>query len=137
MTFKIALLEDGPDPDHWSTIASLIGQADVSFNPDASFNPQAEVVGTQAGTDVGRGFATARWYWAALTLEQRAILKEFCPNVSSQVYIETQTNEIDLDGERIWIQAQAVMKWPQGDEDQQAEKSLGLEIIFTHLVEVE
>lgn len=136
MTFRLALKVEGPNYLYWQTLDQLIGLADVSYDPDAGFIPQGEVVEALSGKSVARGFATVSWHWNVLTLQQRAILKEFCPGASAEVYIETTTNEIDLYDDPIFIQALAIMHWPTGDEDIQGDKILGLEVTFTHLIEV-
>ena len=136
MTFRLALKTEGDNPLYWQSIDQLIGMADISIDPDAEFTPHAEVVPTLSGQAVGRGFAIAKWHWNVLSEDQRAILREFCPDVSSEVYIETETNEIDLYGDPIFIQASAIMRWPAGGEDLQIKRVLGLDILFTHLVEV-
>lgn len=136
MTFRLALKVEGDNPLYWQTIDQLIGTADIPNNPDASYIPQGEVVRTLAGGGYARGYASATWHWNALTNAQRAVLREFCPGVSAEVYIETPSNDLNVCGDQEWIQALAIMHWNAGDEDQQAGNTLGLEILFTHLVEV-
>jgi hypothetical protein len=135
-TFRLALKVEGSNPIYWESLDTLIGQANIPINPDASFAPQSEVVKALSGRTFGRGFASALWHWNVISNDQRATLREFCPGTSSEVYIETPTNEETLCGETEFIQALAIMHWPAGDEEQQSDKTLGLEIGFTHLVEV-
>ena len=136
MTFRLALKVEGPNPLYWESIDLLIGQADIPAKPEWSFTPQAEVFQCLAGGSFPRGFASAAWHWNILNAEQRAILKEFCPASSAEVYIETATNEIDFYGDIVFIQALAIMHWPRADEDLQINKVLGLDLLFTHLEEV-
>ena len=136
MTFRLALKAEGPNPLYWQTLDQLIGHADIPVDPDAGYSPQVEIVRTLAGGGYARGYAIATWHWSVITNEQRAILREFCPGASAEVYIETPTNELTLCNTQEWIQALAIMHWNAGEEDQQAESTLGLDLTFTHLVEV-
>lgn len=135
--YRLALKAEGPNPLYWANLNALLGFADISFRPEPSYMEQAEVVSSLGGLDYGRGYPIATWYWAALTTEQRAILRTFCPGLSAEVYIETPTNEITLCGEQEFIQCAAIMHWPSSDEDIQSEKAIGFSLKFTHLVEVE
>ena len=136
MTFRLATLSAGANPIYWDTLQDLLGSADIPIEPDASYRPYAETVKTQAGGKFGRGFAIATWLLTGINAEQKYILRQICPNASADVYIETLTNEYDVSGNRIWIQAQAVMEWMDGDEDIQADYTIDLEILFTHISEV-
>lgn len=136
MTFRLATLASGSNPIYWATVQELLGAADVPALPDASYRPFAEVVETMGGGSFGRGYPQAVWSFDALTAEQHYILRQICPGLSADVYIETLTNEFDASGNRLWIQAQAVMKWTGGEEDIQADTPLNVEINFTHIVEV-
>jgi hypothetical protein len=137
MTFRLAPIVEGANPLYWQSLDELIGRANIPTDPDASYTPHAEVIKTLSGKTKARGFPSAAWYWAAVTDEQREILRAICPGASAEVYIETTTNELDLYGNPEFIQCSAIMHWTPEDEDKQAGNTLGLGIVFTHLVEVE
>jgi hypothetical protein len=136
MTFRLAPLSAGDNPIYWDTLQDLLGEADIPIEPDASYRPFAEVVTTQGGGRYGRGFASAVWAFNGITPFQKFQLREICPGMSADVYIETPTNDYDMYGDRIWIQARAVMNWTEGEEDIQADRTLDIEVVFTELVEV-
>jgi hypothetical protein len=136
MTFRLALKAEGPNPLYWSSLDQLIGIANISVNPDASYIPQSDVVKSLSGLFIPRGFAAAKWHFNALTVGQRQTLKSFCPSLSAEIYFETLSNEISLCNDEEWIQALAIMHWPAGDEEIQAGRVMGLELLFTHLVEI-
>lgn len=136
MTFRLALKAEGANPLYWQTLDQLIGFADIPIDPDFSYTPQSDVVKAVSGLSFPRGFASAMWHFNALTNTQRQTLKSFCPNLSAEVYIETLSNEQTVCGDDEWIQALAVMNWTAGDETKDSNKTLGLDIVFTHLVEI-
>jgi hypothetical protein len=138
MTFRLALKAEGPNPLYWQTLDQLIGQANISVNPDAGYIPQSDVAKTLSGLSVARGFAAATWQFTALTNAQRQILRSFCPApaMSAEVYIETLTNELTVCDVDEFIQCSAILHWRPGDEEQQAGHTMGLEILFSHLVEI-
>lgn len=135
-TFRLALKAEGPNPLYWSTLDQLIGVANIPTEPDASFVPQGEVVRTLSGLGYARGYASAVWHFPIVTNAQRAILKAFCSGASAEVYIETPTNEVDVSNDIVFIQALAIMHWTSNDEVQEADKTLGLDILFDHLAEI-
>lgn len=136
MTFRLAPLSAGSNPLYWDALQDLIGEADMPIEPDASYLPYQEAVELGSGKLREIGYPSAVWAFSGLTQAQRYQLRLICPSGSAYVYIETMTNEYDVSGNRIWTQAQAVMKWQVGEEDIQADKTVNLEITFTHLVEV-
>lgn len=104
------------------------------FDPDWSFQPFATSIELADGTVKGQGFPIAKWRFNHISEENREVLKDFCPNLSALVYIETPTNESDLYG-TVFKQYQAVMRWTDTDEDKAADRTLGMIITFTHLIE--
>lgn len=136
MTYRLAVKAEGSNPLYWFSIDQLIGEADIPIQPDASYVPQSEVVKTLGGLTYARGFAVATWHWNGLTNAQRAILRAICPNQSAEVYIETSTNELTLCNDIEFVQCSAICHWPPGDEEQQSNKTLGLDLLFTHLIEI-
>ena len=136
MTYMIALKAEGSNPFYWYALEDLIWDGNVPNNPDSSYIPHSEVVKSLNGLAYARGYPSAVWHWDIITDENRAILRDFCPGASAEVYISTRTNEIDVSGNEVFIDCLAIMNWPTGEEDQQVDKTLGLDITFTHLVEV-
>jgi len=131
MPFKIANLATGPDPADWETLEDLL-----SIEPDWTFQPYAEVVELHSGSNYGRGFASATWHLNIAHNAQRATLRTFCPGVSAQVYISTPTNEDESNGDPVFKNFLSTMNWMAGQEDKQIRYTLGIDITFTHLVEV-
>ena len=131
MPFKIADLATGPDPADWETLEDLL-----SIEPDWTFQTYAEVVKLHSGSNYGRGFAIATWHLNIAHNAQRATLRTFCPGVSAQVYISTPTNEDDSNGDPVFKNFLSTMNWMAGQEDKQIRYTLGIDITFTHLVEV-
>ncbi len=136
MTFRLAPLSVGDNPLYWDDLSDLLGVADEPVEPDANYRPQSEAVVTLDGQTLARGYAVALWTFSGLTPAQRYALRQICPGLSADVYIETLTNEFGASGNRIWIQAQAIMHWTDGDEDIAANATLNCEVRFTHLIEV-
>jgi len=131
MPFKLAALTTGNDPDDWATLESI----DIE-DPDWTYQPFAEVVGTLSGRSCGRGFASATWHINAMHNVQRSALRTICPDASVEVYISTPTNEDDSNGDPIFKNYRCTMHWMQGQEDKQTRHTLGIDLTFTHLVEV-
>lgn len=136
MTYRLAALSEGSNSLYWLSIDQLIGEANIPIQPDASYIPQSEVVKTLSGLDYARGFAVAVWHWNGLTNRQRAILRAICPGQSAEIYIETSTNELTACNDIEFIQCSAICHWMPGDEVQEAGKMIGLDLTFTHLVEI-
>jgi hypothetical protein len=139
MDYKIAPISYGDNPDNWPTIQEWIGEADVRIDPDSGWQSQAEKVESLSGMDVARGYAIATWHWNALSNHQRQVLREICggSNLSARVYLQTDTNDEDLcTGEPIWKTLEGIAHWVEGEEDKEADETVGIDITFTHLVEV-
>lgn len=100
-------------------------------NPKPFYRQYAEIVGTLAGTDYGRGYAQVDWVWNVLTREQRDQLRTFCPGASAAVYIRTRTN----DNSDAYKNYQAIMHFPN-EEERDSRARMDFKITFTHLVEV-
>jgi len=134
MTFRLAPMSSGDNPIYWETLQNLIGVADEPIEPDASYS--ITTVNLGSGQKKQRGFAVAVWHLTGITPEQKYILRQIITDPSTSVYIETLTNDYDASGNREWIQAEAVANWPDGEQDIQDDKTLDLDITFTHLIEV-
>ena len=135
MTFRLAVGTE-PNPIYWDDLETLLSYADVPIEPDWSFQPYSETVRTLGGLRIGRGSPVAVWRFEALTADQRYTLRQFCPDLAARVHIETPTNDLDVSGNMVWIQCSAVMNWTEGEEDRQIDKTLGVEITFTEIVEI-
>lgn len=133
MTFRLAPLSAGANPLYWNTLQDLIGVADIPIQPDASYLPYTEPIDLASGKKRGNGFPAATWLLSGINGEQRYVLRQICPGASADVYIETLTNDYDVSGNRTWIQAQAIMYWPEGEEDIQADMTSDMEIHFSFL----
>jgi hypothetical protein len=105
------------------------------FSPDWSFQPYAEVRELADGKTRGQGFPVVIWRWNQISERNRQVLRSFISSgLSAPIYIRTPTNEISA-GARVWKSYLGVMKWTPEDEDKVAERTLGLVLTFTHLVE--
>lgn len=104
------------------------------FDPDWSFQPFATEIELADGTVKGQGFPIAIWRFNHLSNVNREALKDYCPNLSAVVYIQTKTNET-ASGVETWEDFQAVMRWTPEDEDKVIDQTLGVLIRFTHLIE--
>ena len=136
MPFKLAVLATGPDPDDWGTLDALLSINNIPVEPEWTYEPFAEIVGTLGGVDYGRGFAIATWHLNIVRNSQRTTLRTFCPGTSAVVYLSTPTNEDDSNGDPVLKNFQATMHWIKGQEDKQIRHTLGIDLTFTHLVEV-
>lgn len=135
MTFRLAPISE-TNPLYWDSLEDLLSSADIPVAPDWSYQPYSEVVRTLGGLRYGRGYPIAVWRFEAITPDQRNVLRSFCADLSARVHIETATNEIDTYGDPVFVQCSAVMNWTEGEEDRQIDKTLGVEIVFTELVEI-
>lgn len=116
-------------------LTDLLPNYGKPIDPDWSFKPYASVAKLGNGHDKGMGFPSAVWRWNQLHDKQREILRTLCPGLSSNVYIRTPVNETSS-GAKTWKNFQAIMHWTPEDEDKQVGRTLGIVLLFTHLVEV-
>lgn len=135
MTFRIAPISEGANPIYWYDLNDYLSEADIPVRPDWSYRKYSDAVKTLGGSQFGRGMPMAVWSMQ-LTASQRYKMRQICPDLSANVYIETPTNELDLYGDIIWIQASAVMNWTEGEENRQLDRTLDTEITFTELLEI-
>lgn len=134
--FKLAALSTGSDPDDWDTLDTLLSLNNVPVEPEWTYQPYSEIAKTLAGSGYGRGFAIATWHLNIAHNTQRTILRTFCPGTSAEVYLSTPTNEDDTNGDPVFKDFRATMHWMAGQEDKQIRHTLGIDLTFTHLVEV-
>lgn len=136
MTFRLAPTSAGANPLYWDSIQDLLGEADVPIAPSDSYSPYVELVTLGNGQRRGLGLPFAIWIMSVTPI-QKYILRQICPSESSNVYIETQTNDYDVSGNRIWTQAAAIMEWHEGEESIEGDiVTTDLTFRFSHLVEV-
>jgi hypothetical protein len=106
-------------------------------DPDWSFQPYSQTQRAGNGQLKGHGFPVAKWRWNAIADIDREALKDFVgADLSAELYIRTATNET-ADGVITFKTFSCILNWPSEDEDFQADKVLGLILIFSHLIEVE
>lgn len=105
-------------------------------DPDWSFQPYSVITRLANGHLQGNGFPIAKWRWNAMNDADRELLKAYVQDdLSAEVYIKTATN-LTSGGVTTFKEYSCIMNWPDTDEDFQADKVIGLILIFTHLVEV-
>lgn len=105
--------------------------------PDWTFQPFSAAIKLGNGKLKGQGFGIVKWRWNIAHDTWREALRDYCPSpaLSSEVYIFTPVNET-ASGVKTWKAFQCVMNWTPEDETKGGGKTLGLLIVFTHLVEV-
>ena len=132
----IALKATGPDPDDWTTVASLLANSEgISTAMEWSYSPFSTYVVGGDMLRTGKGFPVVVWSKKAVRYEQREALRAFCSGLSSEVYIRTPTNETVL-GVRQWKDFLCVMNWMPSTENQDVFAAMDIEITFTRCVEV-
>lgn len=109
----------------------------ASIDPDWSFQQFSTSIRLGDGTLKGVGFPIAKWRWNIMEDLNRQALKAFVgSDLSAQLYIRTATNDVDSYGDIVFKSYSCIVNWPDTDEDFQADKVLGLILVFTHLIEV-
>lgn len=96
------------------------------------FQPYSAQITLGDGTVRGVGFPKATWYFNALSLAQRDILRTFCSGASAEIYVETKT----VDSSDTYDIYYAVMQWPLIEERGLAGIRRDLTIEFTRMVAV-
>jgi hypothetical protein len=103
-------------------------------DPDWSFRPYSVSTKLNSGLFQGNGFPIAKWRWNAMNNEDRETLKAYVSTaLSASLYIQTATNT-SSSGVIQFKKYSCIMNWSDQDEDFQADKTIGLIVIFTHLV---
>ena len=100
--------------------------------PKSSFMPFSSTQKAADGTVVGVGSPTAVWRWGTLKRAQREMLRTFCPQASSSVFIVTYTKEAFDIPQKF----RATMIWPVKEEEVDASRRVDFEITFTNLVRI-
>jgi hypothetical protein len=112
---------------------------DFEVDPDWSFAPYSTSVRLGNGQQKGMGFPIARWRWNGMDMTNRELLRNFVgSDLSATVYIQTATNETEElygEDEVVFRTYEAIMNWPNQDEDFQASAVVSFVLIFTHLIE--
>jgi len=135
ITFLIAALATGSNPDNWSIVETLLSSvsADITLRTlDWGYQSYSSYDELGNGARLGKGYPRARWTFRGTRPEQRENLKDFCPSLSAQVYIRTPTNETAA-GVRIWGDFLCWMHWTVGEELVGLEVVEMVELTFTHL----
>jgi hypothetical protein len=136
-TFRLAALGDA-DPTHWATLASLLAGTDISASPDWTHTKYSSYSERGDGGRTGRGSPVVAWRWKGLRLSQRETLRAFVTGLSTEVYIQTPTNETTSSGTvRTWANYRAQMLWLPADENVSninVDVLLDVDIGFRHCV---
>lgn len=127
--FKIALLSAGADPDLWTPLSDILSEADIPANPDWTYEKYSTVIALADKTRRGQGVATATWNFRVARDFQREALRAFCPDLSSEVYVCTPSNET-LAGLITWVYARAIMNWLPLEEQKERGSTQNIDIEF-------
>lgn len=124
------------DPEDWETLQDIIGEANMPIMPDDSFFPHSSYSDNGDGSRTPQGFIKVIWRFKMVRSTQREALRDFCPDLSAEVYLRTRTNERDQYGNRVWINLSGQMLWPPEDETVDGEYNGDLDIEFRSCVEI-
>lgn len=110
------------------------------IEPDWDYRPFTSIIELNDGTTQGNGFPVVRWQFNQLSLAHRELLREtYCPSPAlsaEDIYLHTPITETD-NGELIWKTFKGILHWTPEEEDFQADRNLGVLLVFTHLEEQE
>jgi len=102
-------------------------------DPKSYFQQFSRLLDLGNGLKRGAGYPVTTWSYGYLTQAQREQLRSFCTGASSEVYIQTRTNDEDEETTPSLFKIfKAVMIWPEGEENQ-ASRRLDFIITFTRL----
>ena len=136
-TFRIHSLGDS-NPANWDTLASLLAGTDISPLPDWTHTKYSSYSERGDGGRTGHGSPVVAWRWKGLRPAQREILRAFVAGLSTEVYIQTPTNETTSSGTvRTWANYRAQMLWIPADENVSninVDVLLDVDIEFRHCV---
>lgn len=135
MTFKIALLSTGPDPDDWDSLSDILSFLNIPVEPEPTYEKYSVTRDLLDGSRKGNGFSKASWRLKLMRDYAREILRPYCPGLSNEVYITTSTNEV-LSGAVVWVNLKTQMLWAPGSEDRDTDATLDTLIEFRHGIEV-
>ncbi|MCJ7435514.1 MAG: hypothetical protein MUO77_18685 [Anaerolineales bacterium] len=124
------------DPDDWSTLQSIMGEADMPIKPDDAYFPHSTYTDNCDGSRTAQGWIKVIWRFKMVTATQREALRDFCADLSAEVYLRTRTNEYDQYGERAWINLEGQLLWPPEDENVDGDYVGDLDIEFRACVEI-
>ena len=114
----------GADP-----ITNLEELAVPIIPPKSTFSQYSSIIELADGSKRGIGAPVASWHWGFLPRNMRDKLREFCPGVSSAVYIRTYTK--DNAGAPKYFLCQMI--WPSIDEETDNTKALDFTLEFRQL----
>lgn len=109
------------------TMTNLSALATPVTAPRSGYLPYAKTVRLGDGSARGLGAPIAQWDFPLITLEERDMLKTFCPGASAAVCIRTKLND------DTYADFSAVMHWPEEEERWLAGVKQSLSIRFTML----
>ena len=116
------------------TLETIFSPGGSVFDPDWSYQEFAGAIRLADGTVKGQGFPIAKWRFNHISNDNRDALRGLIPSLSALLYIRTPTNEIDIYGDIVFENFQAVAEWSPNDEDKAADRTLGFILTFTHLI---
>jgi hypothetical protein len=118
-----------------SDLDSVLSNMDIPLEPDWRYQPYSTAIKLADGTFQGNGFPIIKWNLNHISLSNREILREtYCPAPAlskADIYINTPITETDT-GVLMWKTFKCILNWSDQEEDFQADKDLGLLLIFTH-----
>jgi hypothetical protein len=109
------------------TMTNLSALATPVTAPRSGYLPYAKTVRMGDGSMRGLGAPIAQWDFPLITLEERDMLKTFCTDLSTTIYIRTKLND------DTYADFSAVMHWPEKEERWMAGVKQSLSIRFTML----
>ena len=115
--FLIATNAD-PDPLTWTSVETLLASASTDITLRAlgwEFEPYSKYITLSNGVIKGVGYPIIKWTFKGLRVEQRENLRDFCADLTSEVYIRTPTNET-VAGVRVWKDYLCLMQWVNRSE---------------------
>lgn len=136
--FLIAAKATGSNPNNWTAVEGLLAavSGDVTMRAfEFNFQPYAKYVKLGNAQKKGMGFPVATWSFRALRSEQRENLRDFCADISAEVYIRTRTNET-VAGAAVWKDYLCIMNWVERAELIGVAWVEMIEITFTRCVAV-
>lgn len=115
---------------YWEIGPSIADLLNVHFDLDLDepyqdgYVPYTVSKDTASGVVYGHGWEATAWRWGVITLEDRAVLKSYCPGRSAEVYIRTRDSNWD------WVYCKAVMIWPEKENPPSNGSMIDLVIVF-------
>ena len=137
--FRIHALGDS-DPANWDALTTLLAGTDISASPDWTHTKYSTYSERGDGGRSGHGTPVVAWRWKGLRQSQRETLRGIITNLSTEVYIQTPTNETTSSGTvRVWANYRCKALWMPADENVSninVDVLLDVDLEFRHCVTV-